>query len=315
MSKFEFTLQPPDHWDALCAKHKALFHSPKWQSVLSQAFGSQTVYGWDANTHAGLAITVFRAGPFRVGYVGFPTGGSMGVNPLEPDMVLSWKEAHFPIKLHCLRVPVSAFDHSIALKLPFQKVPETAITKLQEWQDNRLPDSVGRNIRKATRAGIEIRDANLSNHGDTMFHLYRETIKRHRGLLRYNAKYFRALISYSLTTLNLRCLLASFRNQIAGFLVVALANNTVYYMHGAVNPALQRYRPGDLLFHSAIKSAQKEGISCFNMMASPADQPSLVRYKEKWGGITKQHKTYTLTIRALPHLCFRAAETFYRVLR
>ena len=311
MSSFIFTLEPAKHWNAFCERHRALFHSSEWQSVLSQAFSSQTVYGWNPDADIGLAITVFQAGPFRIGYVGFPIGGTIGVNALEPDMILGWKRACFPVKVHCLRVPVSAFNSPIVLDLPAQQVPETAITKLQEWRTNRLPGSIGRNIKKAIRAGIEIKDATHLRHSDIVFRLYSETIERHGGTLRYNAAYFRALISLTRSNRRMRCLLATQNDTIAGFVIVALSGDIGYYLHGGLNRALQNYRPMDLLFSTAINWAQSEGMNSFNMMASPVGQNSLIRYKEKWGGTTFDQCTYDIPFHQLIYKTFLTLSTIH----
>ncbi|MFQ6023267.1 MAG: GNAT family N-acetyltransferase [Acidiferrobacterales bacterium] len=313
MSTFVFTPEPPNHWDAVCSTYSALFHSPGWQSVLNQAFGSQTMYGWNAGAQTGVAITVFKVGPFRVGYVGFPIGGAIGASPLEPTMVLGWQKAYFPAKLHCLRFPVSAFNTPMALDLPCQKTPETAILELQEWQITNLP-KLRRDIKKASSTGLQVIDAQSPAQGNILHRFYRDTVLRHGGKLRYNVGYFSSLISLAQRHPGLRCLLAILDEEVVGFLIVVLHARTAYYLHGAANPSLKQLSPSDVLLHEAINWAQDKDMDCFNMMPSPSHQTSLVRYKEKWGGITKQQQVFDLAVKPFHSLAFRMAERLYRLM-
>ena len=62
-----------------------------------------------------------------------------------------------------------------------------------------------------------------------------------------------------------------------------------------------------------IRWAQAAGCESFNFMSSPPNQPSLVRYKEKWGGVTGVHRTYTMKL-GVAYPLFRLAEAIARKL-
>lgn len=310
MDKFIFIPNPPKYWHEICVSQGNLFHSVEWQSVLHNGFNSQTVYGWNAKTEKGLAITVFKVGPFRIGYVGFPVGGILGKEPLDNETLMALRKAHLPTALHLLRLPTSAFDDGLVLDLDSVTTPETAIVDLQRWQLSQV-SKFQRNVRKAQRSGIQTTDASQAFHGTQLYRLYRQTILRHDGSLRYNADYFSALIELSLTHPDLRCLLVFLDRQIVGFLVVALQNDTAYYLHGAIDTPLRTYGGSALLFYEAIAWAKDRGMSCFNLMASPNKQASLIRYKEKLGGITKEQKVYELPIKPLYAKAFKRTMWFY----
>lgn len=89
MSLFQFSPDPPAHWAQHCAEHRALFHTSAWQRVIEAAFGSVSIYGWHAAARIGLAISEFRAGPFRIGYLGFPVGGVLAQYRLNPTPLMS----------------------------------------------------------------------------------------------------------------------------------------------------------------------------------------------------------------------------------
>ena len=46
----------------------------------------------------------------------------------------------------------------------------------------------------------------------------------------------------------------------------------------------------------AIETAQRRGAEVFDLMASPAEQQPLIRFKEKWGGTTYLQRTVTIPL-------------------
>jgi len=280
INELVFTEEPPKQWDELCAQHGDLFNTVEWHNVLSLGFRCNTIYGWNEETKTGLTINVFKAGPFRIGYVGFPVGGTLGSGMLNIKMIVSLKGICFPTKLHCLRIPVSAFAESVELPSSCQLIPETAILNLQEWQPE-LNSKLRRVMKRFGKSSLRIVDATESSQGKELFHLYRDTLSRHGGNMRYTDKYFCALIEYAAEKSNVRCLLALIDDKIAGFLIVACHMSIAYYLHGSISHRFKGLHPSDLLFLEAISWAKKRGMNCFNMMASPIGQPSLIKYKEK----------------------------------
>lgn len=315
MSAFSFGLVPPKWWEHQCACHNAFFQSPGWQSLLEEAFSCRTLYGWHENAEYGFAITNFRAGPFRIGYLGFPVGGALGAGLLDHKSVCAWKLPCIPYAPHCLRMPVSAFAGMPSLQLPFMENPETAIVDLQGWGIDSVSKKLRRDIRKARNTELILTDGESTAGGRIMYGIYRDTVKRHRGVLRYNEAYFTGLISLAKSNTGLRCLFAKMNDEVAGFVVVCRHGDTAYYLHGGTNPALRRHNPSDLLLHEVITWARQQGCRCFNLMTSSPKQLSLIRYKEKWGGITKTHRTYTCPVKIPACLVFRWAERLYRLKR
>ncbi|RME07333.1 MAG: GNAT family N-acetyltransferase [Bacteroidetes bacterium] len=199
----------------------------------------------------------------------------------------------------------------VELPFPFAETWETAVLDLPHWDEKRLPSAVRRNVRKAEKQGIIIVPASAAD-APMMFSLYQETVRRHGGALRYNSDYFRALVKLAQETAALRCWLAKKGEETAAFLVAAQEGENVYYLHGAVNREHQQARPGDLLFYHAIQWAKSRGAAQFNMMASPLSQPTLVRYKEKWGGVTARQRTYDMPIQKIPAWVLRQGMGLYR---
>jgi lipid II:glycine glycyltransferase (peptidoglycan interpeptide bridge formation enzyme) len=189
---------------------------------------------------------------------------------------------------------------------------ETAIESLQEWDLTELSHNLQKAVKRAGRSPLEIVDAVNPSQGSVLFQFYKATVKRHGGDMRYTEKYFQALIELSKAHSNLRCVLAISGGEIAGFLVVVLHQNTAYDLHCCMNQQFRRYNPSDFLTSYSISWAKGEGMERYNLGPSPLEQASLVAYKEKWGGVTRQQKTYELALRPMQTVIFKTAASLYQ---
>ena len=294
-----FRASPPEDWSSICAKNNDLFNTVEWQEVLSKGFGSRPLYGCDPNNGTKLTITVFKAGPFRIGYLGFPVGGCLEGSGFGIDVANEFTSPRYPTTIHAIRFPVGAFIRAKEFDVPLvTDLPETAILDLQAWEPEKVK-KLRRDINKAMRSRLFLKDAIDLKDGDSIFDLYRETVHANKGGMRYSLEYFRALVDYSRKNPNLRCLLALLEDEIVGFEVVACHAKTAYSLHGGTNPEFRHNATSDLLTHEAISWAKSRGMESYNLMASPLDRPSLVKYKEKWGAVTRQQRTYELALKPL----------------
>lgn len=315
MSDIQVSHMPPGGWEEQCSDEGLLFYSRAWQELLASAFQCRTRYAWDDSADYAMAVATFRAGPFRIGYLGFPIGGLIGKQSPDRAIVSQWRSHRSLFGCHCLRIPASAFNEPVDLKLPSRSNPESAICELQYWSLNNVSKKLRRDLKRAQRTGLQISDAPDSLPGSALYSLYKATVTRNRGSLRYNEKYFAGLLKLLRERDDIRCMIASSEHGMAGFAIFVHHAKTTYYLHGGSEPSQRHLSPSDLLLHEAILWGQSKGCDYFNFMTSSSDQPSLVRYKEKWGAITRPHKTYILALR--PTLCasFRAAEWVHSALR
>jgi len=314
MSSVTISTQVPADWAALCARDGLLFHGSDWTDLLESAFNVQTQYIWDEAAGCGGAVSSFSAGPFKLGYLGFPYGGLVGGIGLNEDILQSWRVqlcGQLPV---AIRLPTSAFAGPVDLRLPYEPTQETAIVDLPSWTLAATSGNHRRDIKKAMRSDLEISDANESRDSVELFKLYHDTVKRHRGGLRYNETYFRKLIELAQSNPRIRVRVARLDEKIAGFTVVIRHGSVACYLHGGIDLEYRVHQPSALLLNEAIEWAKGLGCQCFNLMSSPAGQQSLVWYKEKWGAETRQHRTYTLALRPSYRL-FQIAERLNRLLR
>lgn len=311
MEEWTFSSTPPPGWPDLCESASAVFGSAGWQQTLESSFGCKTLYAFAGN--AGAAITVFKAGPFSVGYLGFPVGSVIG-RPAVLDPIMSQLAAKKPApRLTCVRIPVSAFGSGTALEHASVSNPETAIADLQQWDLMGVSKNLRRDIRKAERSGLTVERTTDASHGAVLYGMYESAVKHHGGSLRYNATYFSAVLELAANSERVNVFIAKLDRDIIGFAVIIHHGDTAYYLHGGATAELRQLSPSDLILAEAIASARSAGCSEFSFMASPADQPTLVRYKEKWGAETRTLRTYTVRLSPAYPL-FRAAEGLYRLI-
>jgi hypothetical protein len=314
MSGITITKIPPADWPTMCATDKLLFHSTDWLNLLESSFDVQTQYIWDVGAQCGGAVSSFSVGPFRMGYLGFPCGGVVGNTRITDEILRCWQDHRSDLLPMAIRVPISAFGESVDLNLAHESTPETAIVDLPSWTLDVTSGNHRRDVKKAIRSSLEVVDASGAADSCEVFRIYSDTVKRHRGALRYNEAYFVNLIRLAQSSPHIRVLLARLENKIAGFTVVVRHGPVGFYLHGGTHLAYRQCQPSALLLYEAIQWSQRLGCICFNLMSSPANQQSLVWYKEKWGGETRQHKTYTLPLRP-SYRFLKIAESLYRWIR
>jgi hypothetical protein len=313
LSLYLFSNNPPEGWHKACKEAGRLFHTPGWQHLLETSFGCRTVYAWDEIRGGGAAFSIFNAGPFRVAYLGFPVGSFLGQSGSYAGLLQSWRSQTAISLPACVRVPVSSLDPDPGLKLPAARTPETAIENLSAWSLQSTSSNIRRDLKKAGRAALECGNADSDKDAAAVFDLYEATIQRNRGSMRYTRAYFTSLVRLSRSLDNLRVRVARKNGKIVAFNASALDGSRGYYLHGGMDVAARNDRPGAPLMFEAIRWAQQSGGQSFNFLSSPVGQESLVRYKEKWGGTTRDHFTYTQKLGASYPL-FRLAEWLHRSL-
>jgi len=310
---------PPQGWDAYCEGQRSLLQSSAWHQVLVSGFQADVSYLVDGEGTPVSSIVKFRAGPFRIGYTAFPSGRSFRAAPRLPARVLAaLGQSASRLDVDVLRLTVSGFDPDAAaaksLGLPFHALPETAIADLGRWHEDDLPSPVRRNLRKAKREGVRIRGAEQTD-ADAVWKLYCGMIDQHGGIRRYTEAYFQALIALAYRSSLLRVRLAEHEGRVVAYFVTALEGDEGIYLHGGLDRAKAKLRPSELMYLDAISWARQMGCSRFSFLSSPADQPELVRFKEKWGGETREECVFSLYVRPLRAKAFEQSLKAYRVVK
>lgn len=238
-----------------------------------------------------MFVPVFRKGPFRVAYPGFPMGDVQLIENI--DWLKAVDETVAATSWDMLRLWQSCLVGQVRTRIqPSSWIPETCITDLQSWDPSGLPSAVKRNVRKARKLDVSIEPAMRAD-AQTLFELYSSMIVQRKGALRYTLAYFEELVKASLDASHLHVNVArSAKGELLSMLVSLYSQKKAYYLHGAIHATYTHMRPADLLMHDAICHAKSKGMKAFSFLPSPVGQPGLIRFKEKWGGVTLMTPVY-----------------------
>ncbi|MCI0590730.1 MAG: GNAT family N-acetyltransferase [Gammaproteobacteria bacterium] len=278
---------------SLIASTNSVFADLAWQGVLEKAFRAKPLYFLDPDQQDGFVVQVFPKGPFRVGYIGFPIGGTVRGASIGPDRLERVRRASRYHKIHTLRLRASAFRSEEDLAIDAVQELETAVLDLQRYEPEAIA-KVKRDINRARRFHVMVHERSDEDLAPLLYRLYASTISRHQGIVKYNLTYFSELIGLTRVDPRAQILIATVHGHVAGYLVLVMERDTAYYLHGAVEEDYKSYGVMDMLVYEAIGTSKRSGMQLFNMMISPANQVSLVRYKEKWGGTTRSHLSYEI---------------------
>jgi len=281
------TVNSPPGW----VEQTSIFDSPEWQGVLKYAFDCHTLYLNFDTQNIVTTITAFQAGPFHIAYINFPAGlRSFPWHDVD-TFRCQISDAIRDCKIDVLRCSVSAWP-SPDFKPPKQAIyhQETVIHDLEMWGVQQLSKRARRDAYRAQREGFICKVAYDKHDANSVYKIYEETIKHRHGTLRYNEKYFQAMIELARKSDNVVTLLAK-KNGIQAFMSIVIDQNVAFYLHGGHFRGADGIFAGDFLMLKGIEWAQKRQAKYFNMLASPKKQTGLIRYKEKWGGVTSDHWT------------------------
>ena len=294
-------------WSLATSKYDSVFFKKTWQRLLEKSFGVELIYLFDNFKKDGTIIQVFKKGPFRLGYIAFPIGGTIKGNPIS-SLGISRIKKILKKDVQLLKINASGFRLPEEIQDTSCSLPETAILHLTEY-DALLIAKVRRDINRSKRFGVNISKECKQSDALKMYQLYKQTIKRNKGIEKYNLIYFKQLILASRSNPNILVLTAKINEEYAGFLVLINEASMAYYLHGSVDDTYRSKGIADLLIYEATELAKSLGVTFFNMMTSPIQQKSLVKYKEKWGAETRTHRTHEIPINILWSKAFNLATT------
>lgn len=286
MRTWDISSQPSAAQEQWAFERHLLFATRQWAHVL-EGLGCATVFAWHRTLASGVVVPIFRRGPLRIAFLGFPIAGEgfVGLDDAQFEELQQSLAADARCDL------VRGVRSQMTVATP-GALPEVWIEDLQAW-----PGARGKRIAKdlafAARAGEGRRLTEDFDDGAAAYALYEQTVSGHGGRLRYTTEYFRRLLvlagqSRLLTAVAMQ----DESGRTSGFAVTARHGDVAYYLHGAVEASARSSGVGDILLSSLIETARNNEARSFSLMASPSDQPGLVRYKRKWGdrlGFTNTH--------------------------
>lgn len=268
--------EPGEDYRDWVARSGLLFSDPAWVEPVARALGSRPLYGFHRGIGAGLAVHRFRRLGFLIAYAGLP------ITPAW--LAASDERARVRIAgAHLTRFNFSSLAPEIraARAETATALPESVIPDLGSW-----PVRSARKLKKdrafASRAGLRVDDLGVE-HAAAVERLYRGTVARHGGRLRYGESYFRAAIELAVSDARISARGAfDEASNLAGFTIFCREGATANYLHGGVAPEARKRGASDLLLGDAIDRAIAAGATSVTLLPSPPQQPGLLAFKQKW---------------------------------
>jgi CelD/BcsL family acetyltransferase involved in cellulose biosynthesis len=299
-------LRPEDpRWRGFVAgRSEALpYHHPAWSHVLQETFGYRlTPLGCiDATGRlVGVLPLVEKKSLLRGTHLSSlpntPTAGPLSVDRDSYAALLSGAAArvdHSAAKWLQLKVegPAvsglargfsgSSWGATYVLDLP--QSPD-----LPRFGDSRHNSAIRRNVRKAARHGVTVREASSVNDVRRWYRLYLETMRAH-GVLPRPPRLFEVIWDI-LMPLGIAHLLLAERSTggqsrlMAGSLFLSCNQTVIFAFNGRDRTQLE-FRPNDAIHWQAICGACEAHCRRYDFGGVPARNEGLSRFKEKWGAI------------------------------
>lgn len=272
--------------------------SSGWSELLQRNLARRVVL-----TRSGGSIpwAVFQAGPLAVAYPRFPIGlieDDFRVLQQLPQVLRELTVAG--VDLVRMSAPESLLlaQSDCHLQDPTY-LPITLVRALESWSVSRLAAGVRRKFRQAEKSGLVVRPADPED-GALCHELYARSVARQKGSLRYSRAYFTDLCSCaSESDVVIVTKALALDGRVAGFLATMRQGDTGFYLHGGYRDDCAAMRPGYFLMRAALESYRDAGSKQFNFLASPPGQPSLLAYKESFGGETFRQVHWQLPLTRL----------------
>lgn len=138
-------------------------------------------------------------------------------------------------------------------------------------------------IRKAEKAGIEIREENTHQGMEKFYRLHMLTRKKH-GVPSQPKRFFQNIYDHMISEGHGFILLAIYASKAIAASVFFKSNGTVHYKYNASDPRyLSKTTPNHLLTWFSIEKACHEGYQLLDFGRTSPDNKGLTRYKEMWG--------------------------------
>ncbi len=300
-------------WKTRAEQAGVVWLGPSVQQALMPALGGTPRFLADEEGEDGVVWQTFQRGPFRLGYIGFPIGGTLKGDAVGPARIARLLATAPGRRLHVLRVIGSAFKADEGLDAFTERLPETRILDLQRFDPLRN-GRIRRDVAHAKKLEVHVRDAGFDQ-GEILYEAYTSTVMAHGNAPKYTRPYFIEFCRAAQREPGLRIYTATVRGRFAGFLAAVIEREAAHYLHSSVLKEFRRYCVTDLLMLTVIEAAREAGVRTFNSLSSPPGQPTLVRFKEKWGGVTQIQTVYEFRPRPLMAALMRVSRAAWRLYR
>jgi len=278
-------------WDKLLLTHTnySFFHSSAWARVLSESYKYKPLYFTTIeNDKLSALIPVMEVNSFLTGRRGVSLPFTDYCEPIVPDkscfqeitnsLIGYGKEAGW--KYIEWRGGDSYFGNTTPSTFYYGHILD--LNENEDELQNRFRDSTKRNIKKATKEGVDVK---ISNSFESLKAFYRLNCitRKHHGLPPQPFLFFKKVFEHVISRNLGHIALASRSEKIIAGAVYFHFGNKAIYKYGASDKDYQHLRPNNLVMWKAIKYYAQTGFKGFSFGRTEPGNEGLLQFKRGWG--------------------------------
>jgi hypothetical protein len=300
-----------DRWNELVLAHPAasVFHTSSWLEALRRTYGYEPILYTTSSPGAAIVdgvlfcrITSWMTGRRMVSVpfadhceplVDSPGGCALLADAIRRAVGEGWRSAELRLRgVGCWGsesgfAPAAAFRlHELDLTPPIDEV-------YRRFHKG----TIQRKIRRAEREGLHYERGRSDALLETFYRLMLLTRRRH-GIPPQPRQWFRNLVDCFADRLTIH--VASRPGRAVGGILTLGHGSTVVYKYGCSNAAFHPLGVMPFLFWKAIQEAKAGGATKFDLGRSELDNPGLIAFKERLGGVPSTLTYYRVGRNAAP---------------
>jgi hypothetical protein len=267
-----------------------IFSSIDWYRVLESGFNSKIlVYGLRDRDSLQLVIPGILL-DFRIVkmfYSNIPYGGFLGdkkyITDFLPLLENEFKKAGIGIFRVCKQF-ADGYDslNGYRLQKGCQQIKIVdGLSEEKNWQEYKK--RTRRDIRKAEKSGVTVKNISDRKQIEALFELYLETIRRNRTYSVWTKKAFYSIYDNLVIKDKADIVFAELNGKLIAGVISIYSKDTSYYFMSASDTKYLTYCPNDLLLHRVISDSISMGKEYVDLMTSNESDTELIKFKDKWG--------------------------------
>lgn len=314
----EVTRSPGCDWDRFAARQSdLLFYTAAWSRVLRDGLGGTPSYLYQrrgAEIVCGLPGVVLAYGPLKLFYGSIPYGGYLG----EPGLSERFLAA-VPAQLRGVDIlyltpfaAAAAPDYRVFPEVAIERVTRIGLAgKTEEALAAAWEPSIRQSLKRTAREGVTVTCRRDEEAFLVAHRLYLQTMARNRAIARYPEQWFRALHRHLAADGGAMVYLAEHDGQAVSATVAIASGSGVHLLHSGSATGSLRLRANDLLVCEIIGEALREGKVYLDLMQSAPRDTNLIRWKEKFGGVSEDLPKYSLVNSPVKAALWNGAKRLY----
>jgi serine/alanine adding enzyme len=291
---------PGREWDEFASRYTDLiFYQSLWSRVLKEGLGGQPLYFYLKERReivAGLPGVLLNFRVVKILYASIPYGHLIGERSYYSTFLELLENEYRRRGIDQVRLAESPFSESYSpdsFKPIFAKctlLDLRGYDKEKVWRGHKK--NIRRDVRKAQRSRITIHREESREDITVFYKLYLTSMERNRAMARYPFRWFEAVYEEMVEKGLGAFLFAELEHEAIAGAVLIKSSTSTHYFHNGSKYEFLKFCPNELLIHSALEEAIEKGNSFFDFMGSDPNDLSLLQFKEKWGGQSKDVCTY-----------------------